>query len=198
MAYLNLDDFEDSRSRQRAMGVDLRTRNAITDPAGAVLAYAQTGGIMNPTRHELRAGAKLFRFGRSGLPFTSVAAGAWWIEQRAFEKLFGFAQAHGLSIAMAMRCLYLVPPEWSDAGMLIRARVRQNLLAWRGLGNTVVIPTETGGSVRLPHHNELASRRLHQLFIPGLTDAHRVAAALAVEQSYPLSPQAGMRGFLYL
>ena len=198
MAYLNLDAFADPRSRQRAMGMDLNTRNAITDLAGAVLAYAQTGGILNPTRHELRAGAKIFRFGKSGLPLTAVAAGAWWIEQRAFEKLFGFAQAHELSIAMAMRCLCLVPPEWCDAGVLVRARVVRDLLVWRGLGNTVVTPTKDGGAVRLPHHNELEARRLHQLFIPGLTDAHRAAAALAVEQSYHLSPQEGTRGFLYL
>jgi len=168
MAFINGGEFNNPKSRLLAMGTDLNARNAITDPAGHVLAYAQTGGMLSPARHELRAGAKIFRFGGAGRPPQVVAAGGWWIEQREFEKLLNFAQAHDLAVGMAMRCLCLVPPEWSDASLLIRARVVRDLLAWRGLGNTVVTPAKGGGMVHLPHQNDIAARRLNQLFIPGL------------------------------
>lgn len=199
MAFANAAAFADPNSRRMASGVDLNPRNAITDAQGNVLAYAQTGGMMNPTRHELRPGQKIFRFGGSGRSAQQVAAGGWWVEQAEFEKMLAFANVHGLSVGMAMRCLCLVPPEWSDAGVLIRARVVRELLAWRGLGNSVVTPAKGGGGmVNLPHQNEIAARRCHQLFIPGLNAPGLAAAALSVENSYPLDPKAGVRGFLYL
>jgi hypothetical protein len=199
MAFANAAAFADPNSRQMASGVDLNSRHAITDARGNVLAYAQTGGLMSPSRHELRPGQKIFRFGGSRRTAQAVAAGGWWVKQTEFEKILAFANVHGLSIGMAMRCLCLVPPEWSDVGVLIRARVVRELLAWRGLGNSVVTPAKGGGvMVNLPHQNEIAARRCHQLFIPGLNAPGLAADSLAVENSYPLDAQAGVRGFLYL
>ncbi|WP_134496549.1 hypothetical protein [Microvirga pakistanensis] len=197
MSFLNASEFSDPKSRLLAMGTNLSSRNAITDPAGRVLAYAQTGGILNPVRHELHAATRIFRFGGSGRSPQAVAMGGWWIEQREFEKIVSFAQTHDLSVGMAMRCLCLVPPEWSDASLLIRARVVRDLLAWRGLGNTVVTPAGNG-TVHLPHQNEIASRRLNQLFIPGLNEPGVAAMALVIESDYPLNPRDSVRGFLYL
>jgi len=197
MSFLNAREFADPKSRLLAMGTNLNSRNAITDPAGRVLAHAQTGGMLNPMRHELRARTRVFRFGGSGRSPQAVAAGGWWIEQREFEKLLSFAQAHDLSVGMAMRCLCLVPPEWSDASLLIRARVVRDLLAWRGLGNTVVTPAKNG-TIHLPHQNEIASRRLNQLFIPGLNALGVASVALTIESDYQLNAREGVRGFLYL
>jgi hypothetical protein len=50
----------------------------------------------------------------------------------------------------------------------------------------------------MPHQNDIAAQRVHQLFIPGLAGHPKVQAALIVEQEYPLGRTAGQRGFLYL
>lgn len=198
MAFRNQQAFDDPRSRMVAMGTDLRSSTAITDAKGQVLAYAQTGGMMSPQRFEIAAGTRLFRFGSRNAGPTRVAMGGWWVDQQAFDRIFAFAQVWDLSIGAAMRFLCLVPPEWSDATLLIRARVAAPLLAWRGLAMSVVTPARGGGPhVKLPHQNDIAARRLHQLYIPGLGEPG-AAGALLVEQDYPLDKQASQRGFLYL
>jgi hypothetical protein len=104
---------------------------------------------------------------------------------------------HGLSIGLAVRILCLVPPEWSDLGLLIRARVMRPLLAYRGLGNNVIIQkSDRLGNVAFPHQNEIAARRLHQLYIPGL--AAGADRALSIEQDWRFDPQSAMQGWLYL
>jgi hypothetical protein len=199
VTFCNQQAFDDPRSRLAATGVDLRRSTSITDPQGRVLAHAQTGGILFPTRYKISVGNKLFRFGSRSVGVRRVAAGAWWIEQSAFDQLFRFAQVWDLSIGMAMRLLCLVPPEWSDATLLLRARAVAPLLAWRGLAMSVVTPAKTGGpQVRMPHQNDIAARRLYQLFIPGLADHPQAQAALTVEQEYLLDRATSQRGFLYL
>lgn len=199
MAFRNQQAFDDPASRLAAMGSDLRRSTAITDPQGGVLAYARSGGIIAPSRHEIPEGATLFRFGSRRLGVARAASGAWWLERTAIDRIVRFAQEWGLSDSMAMRMLCLVPPEWSDASLLIRARAVAPLLAWRGLANSVVTPARGGGpAVRMPHQNDIAARRLHQLFIPGLADDARAHSALLIEQAYPLDPTEATRGFLYL
>jgi hypothetical protein len=194
--FANAAAFNEPKSRILAIGTNLKS--AITDPRGNVLCYAQTGGILGPSRYELSPGTKIYRFGGGGASPEIVGRGGWWIEQREFEKLFNFAQAHDLSIGMAVRCLCLVPPEWSDVCILVRARVVRGLLAWRGLANSVVTPAaRAGGSVQLLHQNDIASRRLNQLFIPGLNQP-QTASAISIENDYRLDPKESVRGFIYL
>jgi hypothetical protein len=73
--FINAQEFEQTRSRGMAMDVDFSTRNAIVDSRGNVLAYAQTGGVISPSRHELNAGAVLFRFGGAGVAPATIASG---------------------------------------------------------------------------------------------------------------------------
>ena len=194
--FVNAQEFDQTKSRGMAMGVDFSDRNAIVDSHGNVLAYAQTGGVLSPARRELNSGDVLFRFGGAGVPVARIAGGAWWVERDQLDKLLSFANAHGLALPAAVRILCLVPPEWSDLGTLIRARVRKPLLAWRGLGNSVLVRKTDGlGDVKLPEANEIAARRLYQLWIPGLS---KYTDAVAVEQSWAFSADAGMRGWLYL
>jgi hypothetical protein len=193
MAFRNQAAFDDRSSRLMATGVDLRKSNAIVDVRGNVLAYAKTGGMMSPTRFEILPGIKLYRFGNVGAGVQRIATGSWWMEQAAFNTLEGFAQVHDLSIGVALRYLCLVPPEWSDVTTLIRARASVQLLAWRGLADTVVTKANDGGpAVRMPQQNEIAARRVYQLFIPGLAPG-----ALSIEQAFPLDKAASRRGFLY-
>jgi hypothetical protein len=197
--FANSAAFNDPRSRMLAMGADLSEAKAIVDPHGHVLAYARTGGMIEPRRFELNPKSTIYRFGSRGSSPRDVAMGGWWIEKGEFEKLVKFASAYDIFVGLAMRLLCLVPPEWSDASVLVRARVARSLLAWRGLGNSVVIRKQAGGGVvRMPHQNEIAARRVHQLFIPGLRDLNGLDPAVSVENVYHLSPGESAQGFLYL
>jgi hypothetical protein len=194
MAFRNQVAFDDPSSRMMATGMDLRKSNAIVDLRGNVLAYAKTGGVMSPMRFDILAGTKLYRFGNIGAGAHRIATGSWWLEQAAFNTLEGFAQVHDLSIGVALRYLCLVPPEWSDVTTLIRARATAPLLAWRGLANTVVTKAnDRGPAVKMPQQNEIAARRVYQLFIPGLDPG-----ALSIEQTFSFDKAASRRGFLYL
>jgi len=195
--FANQRAFEERKSRLSALGCDLATPAALVDRQGNVLAYARSGGMISPQRFEVHPGARLFRFGQTSESNKKIAEGGWWIEKSEFEKLRRFAASNEISIGMAMRLLCLVPPEWSDASVLIKAYVSRSVVAWRGLGNSVVTPIRGGGgTVRMPHHNEIEARRLHQLFIPGLGELPE--PALTIEQVYRLSAIESARGFLYL
>ena len=197
--FANRVAFEDPKSRAKALGFDLDSRRAIVDPGGRVLAYAQTGGMSAPSRYELLPAVDIYRFGSAERGTLRVAAGQWWVERPEFEKLRAFAQTHDLGVGMAMRLLGLVPPEWSDMTLLVRARVREPLLALRGLAQSVTVAKDDGGApVRLPDQNQISARRMHQLFIPGLDEDDLARRALAIEGEFRLSKQEGLRGFLYL
>jgi hypothetical protein len=197
--FVNQAAFNDPASRSRALGFDFNPNRAIVDSSRHVLAYAQSGGMLSPQRWQLDSGETIYRFGGAGRTPEAVSRGAWWVQRREFERLLSFAQTHELGIGMAVRLLCLVPPEWSDIGLLVRARVQRSLLAWRGLANTAVIPaTSGGGGVRLPHQNEIAARRLHQPYIPGLDAPGMTRSAIHIENNYLLDPAESVRGFLYL
>lgn len=197
-AFANRHAFEDPRSRLQAIGTDLSPERAIVDAHGRVLAHARTGGMIDPVPHELRPGATLYRFGGRRDP-RDIAKGGWWIDKREFQQMVNFAIGHDIYVGLAMRLLCLVPPEWSDATTLVRARVEVDLLAWRGLGNSVVTPMRGGkGMVRMPHQNELSARRLHQLFIPGLATLGGLQPPLAIEDVRELGAGESDLGFLYL
>jgi hypothetical protein len=195
--FANQKAFEERKSHLLAQGHSLSQTTAIVDLQGNVLAHARSGGMIGPKRFEIHLGVRLFRFGQRSASNKKIVEGGWWIEKTEFEKLRRFAASNEISIGMAMRLLCLVPPEWSDASVLIKAYVSRSVLAWRGLGNSVVTPMGGGGGmVRMPHHNEIEARRLYQLFIPGLSELPE--PALTIEQEYPLSAAESARGFLYL
>ena len=197
--FANSAAFDERKSRMLATGTDVSGATAIVDLQGNVLAYARSGGMINPMRFELYPNSTLYRFGGNSRSPQEVAKGAWWIEKREFQQLLRFANTYSIFVGMAMRLLCLVPPEWSDASLLIRARVVRSLLAWRGLGNSVVTPMRAGsGVVKMPHQNDIAARRLHQLFIPGLNDLSAYDPAISIENVYYLNPRESTQGFLYL
>lgn len=197
-AFANAAAFDAPASRMQALGIDFSPARAIVDGHGRVVAHAMTGGMMSPARHALLPGATIYRFGGRRAP-ADVAKGAWWLEKLEFEQVVNFANAHRIFVGLAMRLLCLVPPEWSDASILVRARVAQPLLAWRGLANTVVTPAKDGGAaVRMPHQNEIAARRVHQLCIPGLNERASVVPPISVEHVFHLDAAESARGFLYV
>lgn len=197
--FANQSAFEDARSRLLAIGTDLSPARAIVDASGKVLARIRTGGMIDPERYVLRTGTTIYRFGGSKPP-KDVATGGWWIEKREFQLLVNFAISNDIYVGLAMRVLCLVPPEWSDATRLVRGRVVQDLLAWRGLANSVVTPMKGSqkGVVRLPNQNAISARRLHQLYVPGLADLVAPEPAVSIEDVRHLDPRESIVGFLYL
>jgi len=203
-SFANAAQFAGSRPFESASGVS--ANSAIVDPQGRVIGQVMTGGIIAPRRYELAAGTILFRWGAKNAAPMDIAQREWWIEKLSFEKLLSFANAYEISVGMATRVLCLVPPEWSDLGTLVRAVTRRPLLAYRGLGNSVVVPMKDElGAVRLPHQNDIAARRLHQLYIPGLAGIDPISGRtelrtdiITVERSWAMDPRAAVAGFLYL
>ena len=196
-SFANAAQFAGATPFERASGAG----SAIVDPQGNVIGHVMTGGIIDPKRCELQPGNILFRFGASGTPPMDVAKGPWWLESVAFDKAVSFANTHEINVGLAVRLLCLVPPEWSDLGTLIRVATRRPLLAYRGFGNSVVVPIKGGlGTLRLPHQNDIAARRVYQLYIPGLVapDSKLRTDIITVEKSWKIDPRESMAGFLYL
>ncbi len=202
--FVNSREFDHPNSRQQAMGVDTR-RAALYSAGGQALAHPQTGGMISPSRHELHTNDVLYRFASSESTLGRAVTGGWWVAREEFQQLSSFAQHNNLHIAMAARLLCCVPPEWSDMGLLLRAVVNQPLLAYRGLGNDVRVDHPDGlGAVHMQAHNHIASRRLYQLFIPGLvqyadkTPNQVLPGALTLEQEWRLDTEQARRGWLYI
>lgn len=198
MVFRNQNWFDDD-SYKAAQGYGPDKPKAFIGGYGGTALRPRSGGILSPKRVEIPVGPKLFRFGRRAAGWKGVAAGRWWLDRPALDHLLGFSSHEKVSLIMAARMLCLVPPEWSDLSLLVRARVDEPLLAWGGAANSVVLPPiDVGGprvSARMADANDFPARRLYQLFIPGL-DNPQVQPALAVEEEFPLHPVAGERGLL--
>lgn len=208
MSFANQAAFDDSSSRQLAMGVDLCPAKALTNAHGNILLYAQTGGMIAPQHYEIMPGSTLFRFASgSGDPLRAIA-GAWWLAAAEFDRVQRFAQVHTISDPLAARILCGVPPEWQDLGLLVRVRTVKRLLAWRGLANTVITPYPKGGpQVVMLHQNAIAERRLFQMYVPGLStrlasghfgDSGLAKASMIYENNWRFSKADGLRGWLYV
>ena len=201
--FVNEAAFRDPKARNQALGIDTRTA-ALVNAQGQTIAYAQTGGMVSPTRHPIQKGEILFRFAAGNTPLERAVTGGWWVSSREFDKLFNFAQHHDIHTAMAARMLCCVPPEWSDMGLLVRAKVNSPLLAYRGLGNHVSIKHKDGGKVKMKAHNDTEARRLHQLFIPGLVDyaaktpEQVIPGALTLERYWKITPKQANGGWIYI
>lgn len=203
--FANQTAFNNPLSRMQAMGKNTRPTAAFVDTRGKPLIYPQTGGMINPQREEIREGAVLYRFAAGSAKLTDAVTGGWWVHKKEFDQIFSYAQQKGVAVPMAARMLCCVPPEWSDMGTLIRATVREPLLAYKGLGNHVVQPVADGlGSVKMTANNHIAALRLYQLFIPGLSDVAQKTAdrvlpgALLVERQWTFSKEDANRGWLYV
>ena len=192
--FVNEAAFRDPNAKQQAMGVDTR-KAALVDINGKAIIHPQTGGMIAPVRHELLSKTILFRFANGNTSLERAVIGGWWLGSREFDRICNFARYHDIHPAMAVRVLCCVPPEWSDMGLLVRTRVDRSLLAYRGLGNHVSIKHRDGGRVQMKAYNNVAERRLHQLFIPGLVD---YADALKLERVWRITEEQANRGWIYL
>lgn len=203
--FANQQIFDNPQSRLQAMGADTRAEKAVVNAQGKPMFYPKTGGMLNPMRYAINQGELLYRFVASGTPANYAVTGGWWVDKAGFEKLTAFAQQQNTNVAMAARMLCCVPPEWSDMGMLVRARVKLPILAYRGLGKDVDIKHPDGmANVKMTAHNNIAARRFHQLYIPGLYQATALnpadvmPGALVLERTWNIDTSAAKKGWLYV
>jgi len=201
--FVNENAFRKPQARMQALGKDTRG-TLLVNAKGRTIAHPQTGGMISPTRHSINRGITLYRFASGNTSLERAATGGWWVAQKEFEKMSNFAQQHDVHVAMAARMLCCVPPEWSDMGLLVRARVNSPILAFRGLGNDVSVKHKDGGKVNMKAHNSTAARRLHQLFIPGLveyagrTPEQVIPGALTLERHWRISERQANAGWIYI
>ena len=202
--FVNEHIFKQSDSLNQARGVNTR-QPSLYDAKGNAVAYQQTGGIVNPTKHELRVNTRLYRFASSNASVDRAVTGGWWVEDRVFDQLRTFARHHNIHPAMAARVLCGVPPEWSDMGTLVLGIVNAPLLAFKGLPNPVRVEHKDGlRPVNLPSPIESSQRRMPQLFIPGLwnyakqTPDQVVPGAITVQNVWRISKEQANRGWIYL
>jgi hypothetical protein len=203
MMFINQMAFDDVSSQRLALGQNLNPATAVKSAEGRILFYKQTGGMIAPQKTEIRQEATLYRFAGSHVNGQAAMLGGWWVGASEFERILSFARVHNVSDPMAARILCGVPPEWSDMGLLVRARVKENLLAWRGLANSVIVPHPQGGPhVTMMHQNAIAERRLYQLLIPGLDErapgGSIAGKALTFDGQWPFHKAESKRGWLYL
>ncbi len=203
MSFANQTAFDDPLGFHLAIGQNIAASGAVTDSNGNTLFRLQTGGIIGPQRIELGRGAVVYRFdsSRKGTARTAMNGG-WWVQGDQFDRILRFAQINQLSDPMAARILLGVPPEWSDMDLLVKCRVREPLLAWRGLANSVFTPYPAGGpQVVMLHQNANSERRLHQLFVPGLAPQSRggsvTTVALTFEGEWRFAKAETTRGWIY-
>ena len=202
--FVNSAEFTKTNARQQAMGIDTR-KALLIDQFGKTLLHPKTGGMISPQEHQLKTGSIIWRFANDHLDPQRAILGGWWVETSEFQKLCSFAQQKNVHVAMAARILCCVPPEWSEMGLLIRARVDKPLLAYRGLGNNVSTEHPDGlATVNMQAHNHIAARRLHQLFIPGLaqnaskTPAQVIPGALGLERTWKITKEQANGGWIYI
>jgi hypothetical protein len=122
-------------------------------------------GLLMKTRITLTPGLPLYRFASSDNPdgwFTSP----WWIGYSPFEALKEYARVENMPLGLAARECLAILPKWSRCDQLVRASVRQPLVAWVGTPKTQRVKdkvTQRYGDRWEP------DRRVTQLYIPGLS-----------------------------
>ncbi len=110
---------------------------------GSIVAYTTNGGIEYPTRYEVPVGTRLMRFGRNILA-DLVLQGDWWLDEVELNKVVAFAAHRRIGVSAAIRLLCAVPSEWSSLDIMVQAVTLEPLLAYRGPGNSAVIPLAHG------------------------------------------------------
>jgi hypothetical protein len=203
--FANQAAFNDPKSRMQALGQNTKPEMAVVDSRLKPLFYMQTGGMIHPQRDEIKPGAILYRFANAKDGVQRAMTGGWWVHAKEFATIESFAMQKRVSVSMAARILCCVPPEWSDMTLLVRARVSEPLLAYKGLGNNVNTPAPDNlAPVKMTAHNDIAARRLHQLYIPGLYDYAKktpqqvMPGAMVLEQHWEFSKEEAKKGWIYI
>ncbi|HUB13544.1 MAG TPA: hypothetical protein VMB34_16470 [Acetobacteraceae bacterium] len=174
---INEQDFADPISRRLARGESLSDDAQLwLDQYGSTRIPILNGGIIDPERHDIKEGTRLYRFASVSDGVEGALRGGWWLQRRELDHLIRYAQVNDRTLAYAVRLLCCVPPEWGSAlNFLVAVTARAEIAAWRGLANSAFARFEPGagmskvaaGVTRITARNEDSDLRVPQLFIPG-------------------------------
>ncbi len=193
MNYVNQQWFDRHDALPMARGAS--SKSAIYSSSGDVVGYVTNGGIALPMRHILPAGARIVRFGTI-LPWVAVTGG-WWLEQTAYDRIKAWADSKGHSVQVGVRLCCCVPLDWSTMDVVVHARLKQPLLAYRGVGSPAVVKHhKTGTSERIDPQSDLNGVPVEQLFIPGIGNPDVRHDSLMVERTGNLPQEDARRGYI--
>ncbi len=140
-------------------------------------------GISSPLKVKLPAGHFYFRFVNEAhsSKANQYVAGPWWFEFEQFHKIERFAKQHGYSLGYSARLHAAILYDWSEIKGLIRARLSNPLLAWRGPGKQI------RSKVRDPRDQKKMTpmqsvHQVYQLYIPGLSEHRHPFSAIEVKR----------------
>lgn len=125
-----------------------------------------TGGIFNPQPTHLPTGQYYYRFASSTSAPEKQLGGDWWLDFDNFRQIRVFAEEHGYSIRDAARLMLALPYAWTPVDLLIRALLKQPLMAYTGEGKPAQ-SDQTPIDRRAPWTPTQHSK-IRQLYIPGL------------------------------
>ncbi|MGB9180918.1 MAG: hypothetical protein WCB68_16925 [Pyrinomonadaceae bacterium] len=130
-------------------------------------------GMRSPRVKLLPAGLTLFRFASSDKPPETWAAGAWWIADHDYRKILAEHRVSqirhrkdGLTLGYLARAATAVRNEWSLMDIVVKAIVREDVMAFVGYGHTQhkeILPN--GMYITIQGWPEI-----EQIFIPNISD----------------------------
>jgi hypothetical protein len=134
--------------------------------------YDRNGGLVAMRRVELANDNLMFRFAAKRYlrgdmaQLRTLLNSPWWMEGDRMVLLLSRARAAGARLIEIARNQLALPPEWSDADILVRARLRKGVIlaAYAGPGRTVTV---AGGRYVIPR-GEAPHLFMDQLYVPGL------------------------------
>lgn len=134
--------------------------------------YDRNGGLVAMRRVELAEDNMMYRFAAKRFlngdmtQLKSLLNSPWWMEEDRMVLLLSRARAAGTPLVTMARNQLALPPEWSDADILVRARPKAGILlaAHAGPGRTVTV---AGGRYTIPR-GEAPHLFIDQLYVPGL------------------------------
>ena len=102
--------------------------------------------------------------------------GGWWLEWQELDRLIRYAGVNHRTLGYAVRLLCCVLAEWGSAlDFIVAVVAAARIVAWRGLANSATarfvpqpgMPAIATGTTRIEAQNDIAARRVPQLYIPG-------------------------------
>jgi hypothetical protein len=125
---------------------------------------AASAGIRNPQEELVAQDELLYRFASSTNPSSAWAAGPWWWRRDDIVKMLAASKKTSLTFGFTARIAGAVQQSWCKMDRLIKAVVKEDLLAYTGRGQTQYREMAPNGMyITLAGWSDVT-----QLFIPGL------------------------------
>ena len=153
------------------------------------------GGLISTRSHLIPPGTRLVRFaglreGRTAPLYfgQGAASGVWWMEWGAYKAIERYADKIEESVTYAVRQVCAVPAEWSDLSYVVQGTTRSPLMAWAGMGRSVM----SGQGIIDPL--DRGKPKIEQYYIPGLSDPDLNKKAIFISHHGPLDPGMSREG----